>query len=273
MFKQDVEPSLLWIGFAQLELVFHAAVRFVRKTHGNAIIGLFLNILQTVITIVVFYIMFHVLGLRSNAVRGDFILYIMSGIFLFMTHNKAMGAVFKADGPTSPMMKHGPMNPLVAIASAALGSLYLQLLSMGFVLFVYHVAFQPITIDRPVQAMGMVLMSWFVGCAIGMVFRAAKPWHPTGVGIAQMIYGRANMIASGKMFLANTLTPKLLFYFSWNPLFHTIDQARGFTFINYNPHFSSVSYPFYVALACMMIGLIGEFYTGQHASLSWQAGR
>ena len=30
----------------------------------------------------------------------------------------------------------------------------------------------------------------------------------------------------------------MLTIFDWNPLFHTIDQARGFTFINYNPHYS-----------------------------------
>jgi ABC-type polysaccharide/polyol phosphate export permease len=37
--------------------------------------------------------------------------------------------------------------------------------------------------------------------------------------------------------------------FIWNPLFHIIDQARGFVFINYNPHYTSISYPIYVSLA------------------------
>ena len=79
------------------------------------------------------------------------------------------------------------------------------------------------------------------------------------------------MIASGKMFVANTLPPSILVMFDWNPLFHTIDQARGYTFINYFPNNSSASYPFYVALACLMLGLMGEFYTRKHASVSWTA--
>ncbi|KGB83702.1 MAG: ABC transporter permease [Confluentimicrobium sp.] len=256
-----------------LTLIYHSTVRNIRRSHGNALIGLIMNIMQTVMFVTVFYIMFSVLGMKGNAIRGDFLLYIMSGIFLFMTHNKAMGAVVGSEGPTSPMMKHAPMNTIVAISAAALSALYVQILSMTVVLFVYHVAFTPIEIENPAAAMGMVLLSWFSGAAIGMIFLAVKPWFPTFTGIASTIYQRANMIASGKMFVANTLPGYMLAMFDWNPLFHTIDQNRGFIFINYNPHFSSVSYPVYVSLALLMLGLMGEFYTRKHASISWSSGQ
>lgn len=271
MFKAERSNSTLGSSFALFELIFHSTVRSIRKSHGNAIIGLLMNMMQTVILVVTFYIMFNVLGMRGNTVRGDFLLYIMSGIFLFMTHSKAMGAVMSAEGPTSAMMKHAPMSTAVSITSAALGALYIQVLSMVCVLYIYHVAFQPIEIEDPVGAFGMVLLSWFTGVAIGSVFMAAKPWAPGPIGIVSQVYSRANMIASGKMFLANNLPHKMLVMFNWNPLFHTIDQARGFTFINYNPHYSSVSYPLYVGLALLMIGMMGEFYTRQYASISWGA--
>ena len=48
---------------------------------------------------------------------------------------------------------------------------------------------------------------------------------------------------------------------------------RGYMFINYNPHNSSLTYPIYVALALVMIGLMGEFYTRNNASASWYARR
>lgn len=256
-----------------LRLIYHSTARNVRKSHGNAVIGLLMNMLQTILFVMAFYVMFSVLGMRSNAVQGDFLLYIMSGIFLYMTHIKAMGAVSGADGPTSPMMQHAPMNTIIAISGAALAALYIQVLSMAFVLLIYHAGFSPITIYQPANAMGMILLGWFSGVAVGMVFRAAKPWFPGLVGIVSTIYSRANMIASGKMFLANTLPGYMLVMFDWNPLFHAIDQARGFTFINYNPHFSNISYPIYLSLVLIMIGLMGEFYTRKHASLSWFAKR
>lgn len=273
MFERTVVRSRTGGAINLLELIYHGIVRNVRVSHGNAIVGLIMNIKQAFILVAVFWVMFNVMpGMRTTAIRGDFMLYLMSGIFLFMTHNRAVSSVFGSEGPTSAMMKHAPMNTIIAICSAALGGLYLQTLAMVAVMFVYY-AFVPFTIDRPVQAFGLYLLAWFSGVAVGMVFLAAKPWAPGLVGLFQSVYQRANMIASGKMFVANAMPGFMLPFFDWNPLFHSIDQARGFVFINYNPHFSSISYPLYLSLALIMIGLMGEFVTRRSVSLSWQAGK
>jgi ABC-type polysaccharide/polyol phosphate export permease len=255
------------------ELIYHNTARSVRKGHANAFISLFNNIIQSLILVGVFYVMFDILGLRGSAIRGDFLLFVMSGIFLFMTHTKTMGAVVGSEGPASPMMNHLPMNTAIAIASAALGALYIQTLSVILILGVYDLGWGPITIYDPAAAFGMLLLAWFYGVAVGLVFLALKPWFPGFVQIASSIYSRMNMIASGKMFVANVLPAYMLALFDWNPLFHIIDQARGFMFVNYNPHYSNWVYALYVSIALTMIGLMGEFYTRRHASLSWQARR
>ncbi|PJE37324.1 ABC transporter permease [Pseudooceanicola lipolyticus] len=273
MFKHRVRKTAFSGALTTLELIFHATVRSVRKTHNNAFMALVVNMLQAAIMVAAFYVMVSLLNLRTSALRGDFLLYIMSGIFLYMSHVKAVGAVVGAEGPSSPMMQHAPLNTAITITGAALGVLYVQVLSMLVILFVYHAAYKPITIYQPIPAFGMLLLSWFTGCAVGLVLTAIKPWFPTFVNIASTVYQRANMIASGKMFLANTLPTFLLHTFNWNPLFHTIDQSRGFVFINYNPHFSNWQYAFWVGVALSMLGLMGEFYTRRHASLSWGARR
>ena len=273
MFEARRNLSKSRSAFSMLELIYHSIVRNVRQEHRNALIGLLMNMMQTVIFVGAFYFMFSVLGLKRTAIRGDFLLYIMSGIFLFMTHTKAMGAVLGAEGPASAMMKHAPMNTIVAIASSAIAALYTQILSMSVVLYLYHVIFGPITILDPVGSMAMVILAWFTGSAVGVVFLALKPWFPGFVQIASSIFSRANMIASGKMFVANSLPSHMLAMFDWNPLFHCIDQARGFAFLNYNPHYSSISYPLKVAIILIMIGLMLEFFTRKHASASWDAAR
>ena len=68
-------------------------MRDVRKTHRNALVGLFMNMMQTIVFVLTFYAMFELLRMSGNTIRGDFLLYIMSGIFLFMCHTKAMSAV------------------------------------------------------------------------------------------------------------------------------------------------------------------------------------
>lgn len=274
MFQSTRKPKgSVASSMAMAELVYHSVVRSVRKQHNNAFVAVFMNMMQSVMFVAAFYIMFTILGLKGAAIRGDFLVYIMSGIFLYLTHTKAVGAVAGSEGPASPMMQHAPMTTIVAIASAAMGALYIQVLSLLVILFAYHVAFAPLQIEQPIAAFGMLLIAWFTGCAVGMVLLALKPWFPSFVSIFSMVYQRANMIASGKMFVANTLPSFMLAMFDWNPLFHAIDQARGFAFINYNPRYSNWEYPLWVGLILLMIGLMGEFYTRKYASLSWNARR
>ncbi len=272
MFQAKRRPkSGLASTFSLLEVVYHSSVRSIRKQHNNAFVALALNVMQIILFVGVFYAMFTILGMRGAAIRGDFLIYIMSGIFLYITHVKALGAVMGSEGPASPMMQHAPMNTIISILSAAIGALYIQVLSLVVVLGGYHVAWSRIEIDQPVQAFGMLLLAWGSGCAIGLVFLAAKPWFPSVVGLFATLYQRANMIASGKMFVANTLPSFMLAMFDWNPLFHIIDQTRGYTFLNYYPRYSNWEYAAWIAVVCVMVGLMGEFYTRRHASASWSA--
>ena len=260
-------------AIAIAELVYHSIVRSVRKQHNNAFLALAVNMLQVAIFVGVFYIMFTILGLRGAAIRGDFLVYIMTGIFLFMTHTKTLTSVIASEGPASAMMQHAPMNTIISIMAAALGALYVQIFSLFIILYGYHVIVIPVEIDDPASAFAMLMIAWVSGVALGLALLALKPWFPTGVSVMSVLYMRANMIASGKMFVANSLPSFMLAMFDWNPLFHLIDQARGFAFINYFPRNSNWEYAIYVTIALLMLGLMGEFYTRRHASVSWDARR
>ena len=150
-----------------LDLIYHSTVRNIRKTHRNAIVGLFLDIAQTLVFIAVFFVLFSLLGARGAAIRGDFMLYLMSGIFLFLLHTKTVGAVVQAEGPTSTMMQHAPLNTMITISAAALGTLYLQLLTLFVILFFYHVLVTPITIMTRSAPWGWCCFAWFSGIGWG----------------------------------------------------------------------------------------------------------
>lgn len=264
----------LWLGFFKLsDLIYHNTVRSVRKGHRDALFAIMTSVMQTLVMIVAFFVFMDFMGMRRVAVRGDFLLYIMSGIFVFMVHIKAIGAVAGSEGPTSAMMQHLPMTPTVSIWASAFSALYTQFLALSGILLGYHLLWKPLTIDQPVGALGTLLLAWFSGVAFGSIFLALKPWIPGPVGIAQQIYTRVNMFASGKMFVANQLPSTMVAIFTVNPLFHIIDQGRGFIFINYTPLKTNLTYPIVVSVIMLVIGLIGESYTRKHVSLSWTAGK
>lgn len=273
MFETRTSTSMLALIFNFLEVTYHAAARKVRKTHGNAVLSIVLSILQSVMFIAAFYFMFTFLGGRGAALRGNFMVYLMTGIFLYLTHIQTVRAVMGADGPTSAMMQHGPMNTLVSIFSEALAILYTQTVALLCILLLIHTVILPVHIEDWFGALRMFLLAWGSGAVLGIILMAWKPWMPDLVQILSMVYIRANMIFSGKMFLANTMPAMMLPAFQWNPLFHIIDQTRGYVFVNYFPHNTNVSYPFYFTLGALLFGMMFESYTRKHASSSWDAKR
>ena len=92
-------------------------------------------------------------------------------------------------------------------------------------------------------------------------------------GSSSIAISRMNMFFSGKLFVANALPPFMLKMFDWNPLFHLIDQCRGFVFRNYFPRVTSWEYAVWVGIVLLMIGLMAEFYTRRQVSKSWFARR
>ena len=273
MFAQRRSRNLVEAAFTTLALIYHITANNLRKGQRNAVVGLLMTVLQAVTMIAGFWLMFSILGVRNSPIRGDFIVYIMSGIFMFMAHAQAIGAVAGAGSPTNQMMKHGPMNTAVMMAGAALAALYRQTFSAIVVLSAYHYLIQPVHIDKPLACYGMLLMAWFSGCCIGLIFLSFRPWWREGSQVLTSFYQRMNMIFSGKMFVANTLPLYMLHAFAWNPLFHIIDQTRGFAFINYSPRNSSLSYPLYCIVALLMIGLMAEYVSRKSVSISTLAGR
>jgi xanthosine utilization system XapX-like protein len=192
--------------------------------------------------------MFTVIGARTMAIRGDFMLYLLTGIFMYLVHIQALQAVMASENSTSPddaarADEHAGRDPVIG----ALGSLREDDQPSGDPLHL-HTLIQPIEIYDWSSAMMMYLLAWGSGCAIGLILMALKPWAPDVVTIVQLVYVRANMIASGKMFVANTLPGFMLAMFDWNPLFHIIDQTRGYVFVNYVPHYSNWQYPLYATL-------------------------
>lgn len=273
MFQQRHTGNMFAAGLTTCALIYHMTVYKLRKTDRNAIVGLVMTILRALLMVGFFMVFYYFLGVRSSPIKGNFIVYIMTGIFMFMTHNAAIGAVVSAEGAVSALMKHTPMNTAITISASALAALYQQILACTVLLIFTNTFIEPLGIERIYPCLGMLMLAWLSGCAIGLIFRAAMPWWPKGVAIIKQLYMRLNMISSGKMFVANALPPAMLNLFDWNPLFHIIDQTRGYAFINYDPHNSSVMYPIYFTMVATMIGLMGEFVTRNHVSLSWTAGR
>jgi hypothetical protein len=90
-------------------VIFHAVVHRIRKAQRVQLMSIARSMMESVIFVAAFIIIMDVLGMRNSAVRGDFVLYINSGIFLYLTHTQSVDAISGAETSSSPLMQHGPM--------------------------------------------------------------------------------------------------------------------------------------------------------------------
>lgn len=273
IFARRSPTTLFGAAFTTLALIYHMTVHNLRQTHRDPVIGLLMTVVQSLTMIAGFLLIFVILGVRTSPLRGDFVVYIMTGIFVYMTHVQTVMAVQGSGSATSAMMKHGPINTAVLISSAALAVLYRQTFACIVIVVCYDLMFQPIQLENPLACYAILMLAWFSGLAVGMVFLGLNPWLPTVAPVITRVYVRVNMMASGKMFVANTVPAFMLPMFIWNPLFHLIDQMRGFAFVNYYPRNTDLMYPVWFSIAALMIGLMAEFVTRNKISISWFAGR
>lgn len=267
-----VRQSMFMKAFTFVELIFHTTVREVRvESGGNAILGLLAAVSRILMMVMLFYFMFAVLGIRGNIIRGDIILFLAGGILLFFMHNTALSKTLKAASFVGPLMQHAPMTPTLAIISAALAVFYIHILAMAIILSALFLLRDNASILDPTGMIVPFTLAWASGVVNGLLLLVIKPFMPKAVALLSTVYQRANLVTSGKFFVANLLPQSVLPFFAWNPLFHCIDQMRGAMFVNYFPKNTNLSYPMKYVFAGIVIGLMFEFWLRKTVSKSTSA--
>jgi len=267
--KTRVNRTLFGASMSFMELLFHSIVRSARKSSGNATLGLAISIMQSLLMLAIFFALFTVLGMRSTAIRGDFVIFLLTGIFLFLTHNKAVSSAMGAVTPVGGLTLHTPINSLLNVLASVLSGLYLQVLGFAIILLVVHILRGGLEFYNPAGLIFPFFMAWASGIAIGLMFGVLRPFAPKFIPMVALLYRRANMITSGKMLPANYMSASMITWFDWNPLFHTIDQARGHAFVNYFPRHTNMEYPVYLSLSLVMVAMMIEFWLRKNMSESW----
>ncbi len=254
-----------------IDLIFHSVVREVRTQSGNATFG----VLKEVSTIVVFLGLFYVISLlmgRGAAIRGSLMLFLLTGIVLFLTHTKAVASVRSASKATSAIMMHSPMTVILSILAKAFAGLYLQFVAVSIVVGTLWVFGTDLSVQDPGGLVLPIFLTWASGIAVGMLIMVLAPIIPFFVNTLSPIYQRAQMFTSGKFLPAAYMPGAMVGFFDWNPLFHTIDQARVATFVNYNSDVTNLSYPLWFTVIALLIGLMGEFWARKNLSRSKHGG-
>lgn len=256
-----------------IETLHHLTIREIQKQHQHAVRGIAMNIVQICVLVGGFYAMNVLMHQGSAPLRGNLLLYILTGVFLFQLHIQTAMSGLRAEPPSSPIMAHGGMTALSGILGAGIAALYVQAVSVAALGGAYIALVEPVHIEDPLRLGAIFLLGWASGLCVGMLFFALKVHSPNFASLVSQAYSRVNLLASGQMFVATTLPAYLLHWFTWNPLFHIIDQARDAAFLNYRSWFTNLEFPAISCVAMLAVGILAERWARRISSLSRMSAR
>ena len=241
-----------------LDVLYISIVREFRSATGGAMLAFLMAIAQPMLLFAVFWIAYTFL-VRTCLIRGDCLLFIMTFIFLFIVHIMEVQVMKKSGGGLSGMIFYAKTSATLGILASAIHALYLNILAITVIMGTAYLLRGYLEVYDPAGLIGPFFFAWTSGLAVGVLFQAIAPLSPGFVEMLSNFYRRAQMFASGKMLLGNMVPAAMLPFFTWNPLFHAIDQARGAAFINYLPRNSDPMYPLYFTLVVIVLALIITF--------------
>jgi len=255
----DAAPRMTLLDAAakRLTLLFATTVREIRNSTGASQLGLVMNILKTLAFVAVFYLLFVVVGRRDAGLRGDTMLFLLSGVLLFRLHSDTVGRVRGAVSGNRALINYEPAKSIIFVWARALAALYEIFLVSILMLGVYALATGGVEIHRASHLIAPVLLAWTAGVGVGMILMYAEA-HLSWFPLIGQFYQRIVMFTSGKFFVANAIPSVALPYLFWNPLFHAIDIARGALFVNYEPRNTSLEFLAGLTLGLLVIGHIME---------------
>ncbi len=171
--------SILVGAFNFIDLLFYCIVREVRSdSGGHPVLGIVMAVAKTLSMIMVFYIAFDIAGIRASPIRGDSMLYLLSGFLLFFLHNSGVSKVVGSNSFVGPLQQHAPMKPILAIAAATLATLYLHILAVLIVLLGLYLFRGSVKIHDPAGLLLPFFLAWASGVVIGLVLMSMKPFAP-----------------------------------------------------------------------------------------------
>ncbi len=142
---------------------FHQQLmRHIHGGHKHVLVSVIYNVAQTVLLVGAFYLFATLFHMNSGMIRGDLLIFLITGVFIFNLHVKSVSSVIE-------------VKPGGSFVAASLAGLYTQIYSLILVLGGYMLLGNPVQIHDISGVGAGVMLSWLSGIGVGLTFRGLKP--------------------------------------------------------------------------------------------------
>lgn len=247
--EPGLPAGLVNFGF----LIWALTVRALREASGGAALGVLRGILLAGGFCLGFYVFVRFFQLRGVAVRGDLMVFILIGVGFFFVMKSAMMAAMKAMSGSWALCAHPHLSPVLFVYAETLAVLYNWTVAILAIWLANGLVKGSLALEEPILFFPIFLTCWLLGVGAGMALAWLEFTLPWFAPVKRVLF-KLLFFTSGKFANANILPADMLALFTWNPLFHLIDQMRDAAFVNYTALKTNMTYPLAVTFALVVIG-------------------
>lgn len=261
MYRPYENPhATLWNGIQNFAFLMWAlTVREIRQNSGGPAIGVLKGIGVALAFCLAFYFIMTFAGLTGLAVRGDLMIFIIIGIGFFFAAKMTLMASLQAMTGSWDMAAHPHLSPVLFVYAKSMSIYYNYFIAIVILYLGNGMLGGSYQLQSPIMFFPLFTLCWLCGMGAGMVLGFLM-FYFSWAQMFKRIFLKIMFITSGKFTNANVIPNEVLPFFTWNPMFHLIDQMRGAAFVNYTPHNTNLTYPIIVMFFLVVGGHILHDY-------------
>jgi capsular polysaccharide transport system permease protein len=235
-------------------LVLRALIgRQIKSRFGEYQLGFIWMILEPLTGVLVIGFVIGTLAQRTVP-EIPYPFFLLNGMMLLQLLTGCMNAGMNAVDASKGLLVY----PAVKLIDPFLARFLFQLLITLFAYVVFCLAALWLGIDYSLSNLGVVLacylITWAIGSGLGLILGVTVAHYPEFEKV-MIFLQRPLLFISAVLFPSSALSTQAREWLMWNPLVHTIEQARHALFPFYNASESNLLYPSVCALVVLSIGV------------------
>jgi len=240
--------------FGSTRTIVALVLREMSTRYGRTPGGYLWGIIEPLAAIMVLSIAFS-LVMRTPALGTSFLLFYSTGYLPFNLYQALSNTISKAITFSKPLLKYPAVTWVDALtARFLLNSLTSLLITVLLVSGILAVIDSRTVLDFPKIVSGLSL-AMILGLGVGVLNCALSGLFPLWEMIWS-IFTRPLFLASGVIFLYDTMPPLAREILWYNPLIHVIGRMRTGFYPTYTAPYINEVYVLSIALICLALGLI-----------------
>lgn len=250
-------PSWLTLILVQRALIG----RQIKSRFGEYQLGFLWMILEPLTGVLVIGLVIGTLAQRTVP-EIPYAFFLLNGMMQLQLLTGCMNAGMNASTSSNSLLVYPAVKPIDPFVARFL----FQLVTTLFAFVVFCLAAIWLGVEYSLANLGVVLscyvITWAIGSGLGLILGIAVAHYADFEKVMAFVQ-RPLLFISAVLFPSAALATEARQWLMWNPLVHTIEQARQALFPFYNASETNLLYPSICALVSMALGLT-VFHNNRH---------